>query len=205
MKLVREVVVFEKGSFPRSKLWQRAQKDVRDGIARVVWPPRAKKFTVRPSRNANGVKPIRTACVAHLESRGWGTEALPDLLQGVLIRKDLDALLSVAGLHVGFEWETGNISSSHRAVNKLLVGFDKRALQGAILVVPSRKLYRYLTDRIGNISELEAYLDFWSKSPVKNGAFKIFVVEHDAESGRVRPIPKGTDGWHRTAALRGGA
>jgi len=203
MRLVDEIAVFENGSFRRSALWKRAQDDVRAGISRVVWPPRAKQFTIRPVDKGNGVKPIKAACVSHLESQGWQGEALPDLLRGVLGRKDLDALLSVRGKHVAFEWETGNISSSHRAVNKLLVGFSESVLSGAILVVPSRQLYRYLTDRVGNVAELEAYLDMWSKAQVKNGCLKLFVVEHDAEGKRTKLIPKGTDGWHRTAALKG--
>src|SRR4249919_2207841 len=68
VKVVDEVAVFENGSFPRSELWKRAQADVRKGIARVVWPPRAKQFTIRPVDKGNGVKPIKAACVAHLES-----------------------------------------------------------------------------------------------------------------------------------------
>jgi len=32
---------------------------------------------------------------------------------------------------------------------------------GTALVLPSRKLYPYLTDRIGNYEELEPYFDVW--------------------------------------------
>ena len=147
--------MFENGPFPGSKLWKRAQKDVRDGIARVVWPPGASDFAIRPSRKFNGVKPIKTACVAHLQAQGWRAETLPDLLGKILTRKDYDALYTDGDKNVALEWETGNISSSHRAINKLLVGFDRGAVQGAILVLPSRDLYRYVTDRVGNINELE--------------------------------------------------
>ena len=60
--------------------------------------------------------------------------------------------------------------------------------------MPSRKLYRFLTDRIGNITELEPYFDLWKSMPCDNGVLEIVVIEHDAESKKVRRIPKGTSG-----------
>lgn len=202
VKLVDEIPVFAKGAFQDGEAWERACQDVRDGIARVVWPPNALDFTIRPVKTGNGVKPIKEACVAHLEQRGWTAEHLPALLANVLTRKDLDAVLDAPEGPIAFEWETGNISSSHRAINKLLAGFHHRAIKGAILVVPSRRFYRFLTDRIGNIDELEPYLDFWGSAPVTDGAFSIFVVEHDDESDIVELIPKGTDGMARSFALK---
>jgi hypothetical protein len=62
------------------------------------------------------------------------------------------------------------------------------------LVVPSRKLYVYLTDRIGNINELEPYFGLWRSVPCKKGVLEIVVIEHDATSDRVPKIPKGTAG-----------
>ncbi len=204
MKIVDEVSVFANGSFPTGEAWAKACQDVRDGIARVVWPLDAKDFTIRPVKTGNGVKPIKEACVLHLEERGWHAEGLPDLLKNVLSGKDLDAIYTAGDDVIGFEWETGNISSSHRAINKLLAGFHHEALSGAILVVPSRKLYKYLTDRIGNIDELQPYVDLWGAAPVENGALTIFVVEHDAEDNDVDFIPKGTDGMARSFALKTG-
>jgi hypothetical protein len=61
-------------------------------------------------------------------------------------------------------------------------------------VVPSRKLYVYLTDRIGNIKELEPYFPLWRSVPCKSGIVEIIVIEHDAESFDVPKIPKGTEG-----------
>jgi hypothetical protein len=62
------------------------------------------------------------------------------------------------------------------------------------LVVPSRKLYVYLTDRIGNFKELEPYLKLWKSVPCESGVLEIVVIEHDAESCNVPKIPKGSDG-----------
>lgn len=70
----------------------------------------------------------------------------------------------------------------------------RKQLVAGTLVVPSRKLYRFLTDRIGNFSELEPYLDLWKAVQCRNGVLEIVVIEHDAESFDVPRIPKGTDG-----------
>lgn len=92
------------------------------------------------------------------------------------------------------EWETGNISSSHRAVNKMALGILTGILSGGVLVLPTRALYEYLTDRIGNIRELEPYLPLWRALPVANGFLSIAAVEHNAVSLDVPRIPKATAG-----------
>jgi hypothetical protein len=76
----------------------------------------------------------------------------------------------------------------------MAVGLMKGCLAGGILVVPSRKLYPFLTDRIGNIGELEPYLDLWKSVPCKQGILEILVIEHDGTSTKIPRIPKGTDG-----------
>jgi hypothetical protein len=92
------------------------------------------------------------------------------------------------------EWETGNISSSHRAVNKMVLGLLRGVLLGTALVLPSRKLYPYLTDRIGNYEELEPYFDVWRAVEIQEGFLAVFVIEHDAVDSSVPRIMKGTDG-----------
>jgi hypothetical protein len=92
------------------------------------------------------------------------------------------------------EWETGNISSSHRAVNKLVLGLLRGVFLGAALVLPNRKLYPYLTDRIGNYEELEPYFDVWRAVEIREGFLAVFVIEHDAVDSSVPTIMKGTDG-----------
>jgi len=62
------------------------------------------------------------------------------------------------------------------------------------LVVPSRQLYKYLTDRIGNVSELEPYWPLWRAIRCSNGVLEVVVIEHDETSLNVPRIPKGTDG-----------
>jgi hypothetical protein len=60
--------------------------------------------------------------------------------------------------------------------------------------LPSRKLYPYLTDRIGNYEELEPYFDVWRSVNINEGFLAIFVVEHDTVDSSVPQITKGTDG-----------
>lgn len=95
---------------------------------------------------------------------------------------------------IAFEWETGNVSSSHRSMNKMALGLHTGDLRAGILVVPSRGLYKYLTDRVGNVAELEPYFPLWTATPCEEGVLEVVVIEHDAESFDVPRIPKGTDG-----------
>jgi hypothetical protein len=64
------------------------------------------------------------------------------------------------------EWETGNVSSSHRSLNKLVLGIQRGLLVGGALIVPTKHMYRYLTDRVGNYEELAPFFDFYGRSQV---------------------------------------
>ena len=96
-----------------------------------------------------------------LRRRGWIIEGFPEFGASVLRAGDLDALRKTSEGIVAFEWETGNISSSHRAINKLLLAMRETNILASFLVVPSDKLKIYLTDRIGNIGELRPYFKLW--------------------------------------------
>ncbi len=105
--------------------------------------------------------------------------ALPEKLHSSV--GDLDFWGIVEGQRVAIEWETGNISSSHRSVNKLCLALLSEVLDICVLIVPSRNLYEHLTDRVGNWKELSPYLPFWRKigeSGVKKGLLAFAIVEH---------------------------
>jgi hypothetical protein len=128
-----------------------------------------------------------------LQAKGWRIEgkaknALDERLG------DLDAVLSGPANPIVVEWETGNISSSHRSMNKLMLLLKAGIISAGVLVVPSRKLYVYLTDRIGNIQEIKPYFALWKSVPCREGVLEIVVIEQDATSNDVPRIPKGTDG-----------
>jgi hypothetical protein len=76
----------------------------------------------------------------------------------------------------------------------MALGLLQGHLAGGALILPTRDLYRYLTDRVGNYRELEPYFPLWAKLPVRNGYLGVIAVEHDAVSLDVPRITKGTDG-----------
>ena len=199
MKIVEKHDVLSVGEFTTSNEWTKARRDVDNAISLVDWPHNTGTFLIYPESGkkrgeGNGVGPIKAPCLRSLARRGWLTEQLPRLETGAIKPGDLDAIYFSNAGAIGFEWETGNISSSHRALNKLLLTMQMGGLIGGFLVVPSDNLKVYLTDRIGNIGELRPYLPLWRSIPIRNGVLQIIVVEHDGTSRAVPRIPKGTDG-----------
>lgn len=151
------------------------------------------KLILRPIKKANGVKPIKVGVIKHLIKQGWNIE-FPMDLEGMRA-KPLDAYKLVSDLKVGFEWETGNVSSSFRALMKLIKGVVEDQLDLGIHVLPSRAFYNYLTDRVGNIAEINPYLSVFGRIQIPDGkCVVIIVVEHDSEDHKVKLIPKGLDG-----------
>lgn len=199
MKIVETVDLLSNGAFPTSPEWKKVCADVEAAVKATDWPHGSGTFTIYPESGkkrgeGNGVLPIKVPCVAKLQSLGWKKEGLPPENQEAVTTGDLDALIKTSAGWVGFEWETGNISSSHRAIDKLLLALMRGDLAGGFLVVPSDNLKVYLTDRIGHIGELRPYFPLWSTIAVGNGALRIIVVEHDATSTSVPKIPKMTAG-----------
>ncbi|MEG4489957.1 restriction endonuclease [Microcoleus sp. D3_18_C4] len=193
MKIVQEVSLISRGNFEESEEWGVIKNEIRIAIDAIAWPVGASNFTINPTRHGNGVKPIKNACMAALhDSFGWQLETKIRFATRAPGRVDATKILDN---HLfAFEWETGNISSSHRAVNKLVLGILRGIFLGTALVLPSRKLYPYLTDRIGNYEELEPYFDVWRAVNIQEGFLAIFVIEHDALDSSVPTITKGTDG-----------
>ncbi|MEC4817652.1 MAG: restriction endonuclease [Scytonema sp. PMC 1069.18] len=193
MKIVQEVLLISHGSFEESLEWAAIQNQIRNAIQLVVWPPDNSSFTINPTPHGNGVKPIKNACVTALkENFGWQLET--KITYATKSPGRVDATKALNGHLFALEWETGNISSSHRAVNKLVLGLLRGIFLGSALILPSRKLYFYLTDRIGNYEELEPYFDVWRAVNINEGFLAVFVVEHDAVDKEVPRITKGTDG-----------
>lgn len=208
MKLVTVRDLVANGSFPNSQASRQVFRDLRAAIDAVRWPPGAPDFTIYGQRGkrrgqGNGVTPIKQGFVAKLREPGWRLET--DFPASEAVKNDrsvarpgaFDAWndLNTYG-YAPFvaEWETGNISSSHRALNKMALGLLSGQLAGGVLIVPTRTLYQYLTDRVGNDRELEPYFPLWSALPIKDGYLGVIAVEHDAVSMDVPRITKGTDG-----------
>ena len=99
------------------------------------------------------------------------------------------------GQYFAVEWETGNISTSHRAINKIALGILQGKLVGGALVLPSGELYPFLTDRIGNFPEIEPYFPVWANLNYDRACvISVFEVEHDRKDSSLECIAKGTDG-----------
>lgn len=181
------------GEFADSQLSETVEREICDSISKAVWPPGGTDFRIQPKRKGNGAKPIKTACVENLRDKyGWELEKRVSIGTG-MGAGPIDAVRATPWGPFALEWETGNISSSHRALNKIAVGLIQGRLAGGALILPTRKLYVYLTDRLGNYTELEPYFPLWAHV-IANGSLWVFAIEHDAEDNSVPLIPKGTDG-----------
>jgi hypothetical protein len=159
----------------------------------------------------NGVSPIKDQFLARLQEDDWIPEEPVSLREYFESLKkedeDVQAILKTfpdksdfketlhsslgdfdffmktpSGFRTVIEWETGNISSSHRSLNKLCLCLMAAQIDVGVLIVPSRDMYEHLTDRVGNWNELAPYLPYWNRvglGLVTKGLLAVTVVEHD--------------------------
>ncbi len=201
MKIIRTEILINAGGLGDSAEWRSRYNEICESIKAIEWPPGSASFTLydQPGKErgkGSGVKPIKDACMSHLQRYGWTLETRIDVAT-VKIPGPVDATCQVRGRLLCLEWETGNISSSHRALNKMCLGMLKGVLIGGVLVLPTRKMYRYLTDRVGNYSEIEPYFPLWQSIRIQEGILAVMAIEHDSVSLDVPRIKKGTDGRAR--------
>jgi hypothetical protein len=173
-------------------------QEIHSAVRSCCWPEGSGSFTIFPEPGkrrgeGNGVVPIKNGFVNRLKAKGWAIEGPAKNTLGQKLGDFDAAILGPAG-PVVVEWETGNISSSHRSLNKMTMLLYSGMIAAGTLVVPSRELYRYLTDRIGNIQEIEPYFTLWRSIPCEKGVLEIVVIEQDATSWSVPRIPKGRAG-----------
>lgn len=194
MRIIREETLINQGDFAQSPELVRLRQHIEQAITDVTWPPGSTEFTIYPVKHANGVVPIRKLFQNNLKSLGWQVETRLDV--GAVEKQPgpIDATYRVGNQHFAVEWETGNISSSHRALNKMVIGLLRGVLIGGALVLPTSLLYPYLTDRIGSFEELAPYFDVYRSVRCECGLLLVIAVEHDAISPAAPHIPKGTDG-----------
>ena len=198
MKILQIKYLIRKGPFTISPLMNQILREVETSIHAINWPPGADNFTLYPEKKKNGVVPIKKGFQHSLQANGWQLEKFVHLASRDKPGK-VDAIKELGdGRIFALEWETGNISSSHRALNKMAVGLLDKVIAGGILVLPSRAMYFYLTDRIGNYSEIRPYFPVWeclgNSDQITEGVLAVIEVEHDSLSDSIPWIPKGTDG-----------
>ena len=198
MRIIKSEILINAGTFCRTKAFRELHAQITEAIKSVEWPPGSGSFTLRNELGkergkGSGVKPIKDACIVKLESYGWSKEVPLETPAHKRPGKVDAAIQTKRGLFC-VEWETGNISSSHRALNKMSLGLLTGIVICGILIVPTREMYKYLTDRVGNFPELEPYFPVWKALPILDGFLEVIAIEHDALSDTVDRIPKGTDG-----------
>lgn len=210
MKWLRTIVLFDKGDLASARDWAEIHESYTRAISAIDHPAGTGRLVLRKKRrdpesrqwDRNGVGYLKSRFFQHLvENEGWEAEAEVDL-QNLQAQPALRLFPSLEpyqepitsafgefdfvtttprGVRVALEWETGNISSSHRSLNKLSIVLAAQKIHVGVLILPSRDLYEHLTDRIGNIGELSPYLGMWHGmgATVKRGLLVITVVEHD--------------------------
>lgn len=209
MKWLRTLILFDIGNISQSDDWRIVHESYIRAIGAIDHPRGSGALTLREKERLangqwarNGVNYLRSYFLEIMRDReGWRTEGDVDLsrnrrqpqltlypsmeLHVEPITSDFGGFDFVTtasrGARVAIEWETGNISSSHRSMNKLAIALRNGIVEVGVLILPSRMLYGHLTDRIGNISELSGYLEMWEslKYSVDRGLLAISVVEHD--------------------------
>lgn len=215
MRISETLVLLQRGAFSESAEWGTIRHTIHAAIAQAEWPVGSGSFTIFPesgkrSGEGNGVVPIKAKSMQVLKSDGWtleypwdvATKAEPAGKRGKGTKPgDIDAAKQFPQGLVVVEWETGNISSSHRAINKMALGLVVKKCVAGVLIVPNMKLAQYLTDRIGNIEEIRPYAPMWENLNIREGVLEIVVIEQDAENKAVPRIPKGRDGRAAEGAL----
>jgi hypothetical protein len=227
MKWLRTLVLFDRGDIVLSSDWKSIHDSFVRSIESIDFPKGSGKLMLRKKKknlksqqwSRNGVGFLRSSFLEHIvKKEGWLAEGDVDL-QTLEEKPELQLYPSMesysepitssfgkfdfvtttkSGIRVAIEWETGNISSSHRSLNKLSIVLAAKKIQAGVLILPSRDLYKHLTDRIGNIGELSPYLAMWKSmgASVERGMLAIAVVEHDelTDNPEFPYLKAGTDG-----------
>jgi hypothetical protein len=194
MKIIKTVFLINAGPFHNSDEYKSIFQEISQAIATIENPIGSGKFNLNPVKHGNGVTRIKKTCMKHLKSKGWILEERVNLATR-LQPGPVDAVKHLqSNLPFALEWETGNISSTHRALNKMVLGLIDKKLSGGMLILPSQEMYPWLTDRIGNFDEIEPYFPIFKHLKVKNGILSITVIEQDELSKKAPLLRKGQDG-----------
>lgn len=172
-----------------------AYNEVSNSIGENVTPGHNIFILNNTRKNCNGVVPVKERCYQILEDKyGWYREKPlsyfhDDAHKGGPIDVYKEFYQGDNYLYAGLEFETGNISSAHRSMNKLLIGIAKGEITIAFLMMPIQAMSFYLTDRVSNYEELEPYFLLLDNSP-----FVVFGFNAEEYSPDVPLLPKGKDG-----------
>lgn len=174
---------------------EEAYNEVANSIRNNVSPGRNVFILNTTRKNCNGVVPVKEECYRILEEDyNWYREKplvyfREDAQKGGPIDVYKEFYDGNYIFRAGLEFETGNISSAHRSMNKLCVGIIKGELDLAFLMMPIKKMSFYLTDRVSNYEELEPYFVLLEDVP-----FVVFGFDADEYDNDAPLLAKGKDG-----------
>lgn len=136
-----------------------------------------KLFIINNSkRHINGVRPVKHHIIDSLSNNfGWSTEhKLYFLSQDMHKGGPIDAykVFGNGDIKAGLEFETGYVGSVHRSINKMMIGIDTGNLNLCFLVLPTKNMSQWLTDRCANYEEIKPYLMLWNSKPLIVLAFE---------------------------------
>lgn len=190
MKWCRTILVVNNGGAAESEDWRTLHDSYTRAIKSIDHPAGTKSLTLRKkyreqksgAEKRNGVKYLRERFLQHMTNdEHWTAEAqgeieiaqMPAVLKSYPdMQSHTEEVQSMfggfdfltrtkGGFRAAIEWETGNVSSSHRSLNKLVIALNASVINAGVLILPSRDLYEHLTDRVGNIQEVSPYLCLW--------------------------------------------
>jgi hypothetical protein len=122
VKIIKTEFLIRKGTFQKSPELKTIIAEVENAILSVTYPVDSSQFTLYPGKHVNGVVPIKKNFLDYLVQYEWLREHRMSIASR-LRPGPIDAVKKISnGLYFAIEWETGNISSSHRALNKMAVG-----------------------------------------------------------------------------------
>lgn len=115
MKIKRTDVVVE-SSFSRSRAFNQSCRQIRKAIRSITWGNEGDgRFIINPTRDGNGVVPLTDQIGEAMQEASWSRQQFRDREA----RVGAIDFVSPDGL-VGFEFDTGNMSSAYRSPVKLL-------------------------------------------------------------------------------------
>lgn len=156
------------------------------------------EFTINSSKkNCNGVVPVKEGIYHRLEVYyEWFREKPLAYFEDAQKGGPIDVYKEFGDrahpFNVGLEFETGNISSAHRSMNKLCMGIKHGDLQMAFLIMPIKRLAYYLTDRVSNYEELAPYFGLLDDFPIV-----VFGFDADHYDPTAPLLAKGRDGMSK--------
>lgn len=179
-----------------SKLADQANKEVLSSISSMITNGLTEFHINNSMKNCNGVVPIKDKFYQTMENEYQWYREYPLVCFSGKKGGPIDVYKEFSNasdeFRAGLEFETGNISSAHRSLNKLLLGIRNDDIDLAFLVLPVACLGYYLTDRIATYEELEPYFELASKYP-----FIVYGFDAEQYGLSVPLIKKGRDGMSK--------